>query len=268
MNVRKTLLMTLIVVCAIASSAAFAADPLVSLDAAKLSDGPLTAWQNAGSLGGTFKSAATSPQVKTIDGIKAVDFDGKQYMLADFTAPASITGEKPWTVIVKVYARNVSAERTLLSWANRPGNCMEIEYGDAPLWGALGTWSDFTSGWGNVTPATGKWHQLIYSYAGGKDGEFQAWCDGEIKVSKPFSLATKDGRPFVLGACMLDDPEKNPGYIHFIDAAIASVQVYDRGYSQIECWKTSGKTSAYPVAPRPEYHARYPHHHPPVGACR
>lgn len=241
-----------IVVAVVAGTGAWAQGaPLVSLDAAKLPDGPLAAWDNTGSLGGSFKSTGTSPQVKTIDGVKAVDFDGKQYMLADFNAPASITADKPWTVIVNVYARDIGAERTLLSWANRPVNCMEIEYGDAPLWGALGTWSAYTTGWGDVTPAARKWRQLIYSYAGGKDGEFQAWCDGELKVSKKFSLTTKDGRPFVLGACMLDDPEKKPGYIHQIDAAIASVQVYDRGYSQIECWKASGKTAAYPVAPQP-----------------
>jgi len=251
MNVKKTLLMTLIVVCAIASSAAFAADPLVSLDAAKLADGPLAAWDNTGSLGGAFKSTGTNPQVKTIDGVKAVDFDGKQYMLGDFNAPASITGDKPWTVIVNVYARDIGGERCLFSWANRPGNCMEIEYGDAPFWGALGTWGEFTTGWLDKVPAKNQWHTLIYSYAGGKDGEFQAWCDGDLIVLKKGTIATKEGRPFVVGACMLDDPEKKPGYIHFIDAAIASVQVYDRGYSQIECWKASGKTSAYPVAPRP-----------------
>ena len=225
--------------------------PLVSLDAAKLADGPLAAWDNTGSLAGSFKSIGTSPQVKTIDGVKAVDFDGKQYMLGDFNAPASITGDKPWTVIVKVYARDIGGERTLLSWANRPGNCMEIEYGDAPFWGALGTWGEFTTGWLDKVPAKNQWHTLIYSYAGGKDGEFQAWGDGDLIVLKKGTIATKDGRPFVLGACMLDDPEKKPGYIHFIDAAIASVQVYDRGYSQIECWKAGGKTAAYPVAPRP-----------------
>ena len=225
--------------------------PLVSLDASKLADGPLATWANTGSLAGSFKSIGTSPQVKTIDGIKAVDFDGKQYMLGDFTAPASITGDKPWTVIVKVYARDISGERCLFSWANRPVNCMEIEYGDAPFWGALGTWGEFTTGWLDKVPAKNQWHTLIYAYAGGKDGEFQAWCDGDLIVLKKGAIATKDGRPFVVGACMLDDPEKNPGAIHFVDGAIASVQVYDRGCSQVECWKTSGKTAAYPVSPRP-----------------
>lgn len=227
-------------------------EPLVSLDASKLPEGPLAAWENAGTLKGSFKNDGTNPQVKVVDGVKAVDFGGKDHMLADFKAPAGITGDKPWTCIVRVYARDASFERTMLSWSNRPDNCLEIEYGSAALYGALGTWNGTnTTGWGNGLPKEKQWHTLVYTYHGGKDGEFQAWCDGEMRVSKKFSLATKADRYFVLGACMTggDNPNDRPGYTHQIDGALASVKIYDRPMSPVEIWNVSGFNSACQTAP-------------------
>src|SRR5881628_3290413 len=50
---------------------------LVNLDATALPEGPLAAWANAGTLGGTFDSAGdTTPAVATVDGAKAVQFIG------------------------------------------------------------------------------------------------------------------------------------------------------------------------------------------------
>jgi len=251
-----TLLVIFVASMASAEVLARPALPLVDLDASKLSEGPLPVWENAGSLKGTFSSDGTNPQVRIVGGVKAVDFGGKDHMLSDFKAPASITGDKPWTCIVRTYCRDVSRERTLVSWSNRPENCLEIEYGDAVLWGALGTWSANTTGWNNNVPRPHRWRTLIYTYQGGKDGEFQAWCDGELRVSRRFTLGTKEGRPFVLGACMTGDPHRNPGYTHFIDGAIASVRIFARGFTPLESWRASGFTSAYPGSPaeQPDRH--------------
>lgn len=260
MNVKKTLWMALIITFAASwTSVAAVVDEdekpippgleLVSLDAAKLPDGPLAAWRNTGALGGSFKSVGTSPQVKTIDGVKAVDFDGKQCMLADFIAPESITGDMPWTVIVKTYGRDITRERTLLAWSTRPDNALEIEYGTATLWGALGTWGAFTTGWGANVPEAKKWHTLVYCYFGGKDSDFQAWSDGRLIVNKKATLATKPGMPFVLGACMTGEPDKNPGYTHQIDGAIASVRVYNYPFTLMQAQNACGKFSAIPIAP-------------------
>jgi hypothetical protein len=224
--------------------------PLVALDAAKLQEGPLASWDNSGSLKGVFKNDGTHPQVKIIDGVKAVDFSGKDHMLADFKAPAGLVGDKPWTVIVKTHCRDLSGERALFSWANRPDNCLELEYGDATQYGAIGTWSGNVSGWLDKLPAKSTWHTLIYTYAGGKDGEFQTWCDGNLCVTRTFSLTTKADRPFVLGACMAGDPVAGVGYDHQMVGAIASLQVYDRGFTPLENWNASGFTSALPLAPQ------------------
>jgi hypothetical protein len=223
--------------------------PLVDLDAAALPEGTLTEWANAGSLGGAFKSAG-APQAKTLDGVKAVEFGGQDHFLADFRAPTSITGDKPWTVIVRTRCKEIRGERALVAWADRPNNCLEIEYGDALLYGAVGTWNDpNTLGWTKAPPETGKWHTLIYAYAGGQGGELQAWCDGEMLSSKKVTLATKPDRAFVIGACQFETAPGNYRYEHAIIGAIASVRVYDRAFSGVEVWNASGQRSAFAVSP-------------------
>ncbi len=225
--------------------------PLIDLDASKLSEGPLAAWKNAGSLNGAFSNDGANPQVKVIDGVKAVDFSGKDRMLADFKAPAALTGDKPWTVIIKTNCRELTGERTLISWSNRPDSCLEIGYGEATYFGAIGTWSNNVSDWANNVPVKNKWHTMIYSYAGGADGTFQAWCDGELRVSKKFTpLTTKTDRPFVIGACMTGDPAPGVGYVHNINGAIASIKVIDRAYSTIESWNAYGFNSAILLSPQ------------------
>ena len=223
--------------------------PIVQLDASSLAEGPITEWSNAGGLGGVFK-AAGAPQVKTVDGVKAVEFSGKDYFLADFRAPAGITGDKPWTVLVQTRCTNIRGEKALIAWASRPNNCLEIEYGDTLAYGAVGTWNDpNTLGWTKDPPATGQWHTLIYTYSGGQGGDLQAWCDGEMFSSKKATLATKPGNAMVLGACQFETAPDTYRYEHNIIGAIAKLQVYDRSFSGVEIWNASGKTSSFVLSP-------------------
>ncbi len=226
-----------------------ATEPLVDMDAGRLTEGPLSAWDNTGSLKGTFKNDGTQPQVKIIGGTKAVAFGGGDHMLADFTAPDSITGDRPFSCVVRAYCTDIRGERALISWSTRPSNCLEIEYGDAPQWGAIGTYSDAQLGWTKGAPQTGKWHRLVYTYTGGKDGTLQAWCDSELRAEKRGTVATKPGKQFVLGACQAEDGPNKFRYEHAIVGAIASVKVYDHALSPFEVWKASGMDTPYPVAP-------------------
>lgn len=224
--------------------------PLVSLDSGKLNEGMLETWENAGSLNGTFRNDDTNPQVKFVDDIKAVVFSGKDHMTADFTAPSSITGSQGWTCVVRAYSTQVSGERTIFSWANRPLNCLQIEYGDARLYGAIGTWNDpHTLGWAGNIPKSGQWHTLVYSYSGGQNGEMQAWCDGELRSTKKGTLATKPGKPFVIGACLQENEPNKFDYVLPFSGAVAMIKVYDRLLTPLEIWNASGFDSAYPVEP-------------------
>ena len=226
-----------------------ASGPLVDLDASKLAEGPLPSWTNTGSLKGSFKNDGALPQVKVIDGVKAVAFGGAEHLLADFTAPDSITGDKPFSCVVRAYSTDIRGERALIAWSTRPGNCLELEWSDAPGWGAIGTFSDAQMGWTKGAPPTGKWHHLIYTYTGGKDGTLQAWCDAELRAEKKGTVATKPGKPFVLGACQAENGPDKVTYEHSIVGAIASVQVHDHALGAMEVWKASGMDTPYPVAP-------------------
>jgi len=226
--------------------------PLVRLEAAGLPEGPLGQWANAGALGGVFDADGTTPQVRVVDGVRAVDFSGSDYMKADFTAPAAITGDGAWTAVAQVYGRDISGERALVSWANRPVRCLSLGYGDSLLYGALGTWDDpNVSGWDSGVPEPKAWHTLVYVYEGGTDGEFQAWCDGALRASKRVTLSTKPGRTFSLGATMLggDDPEDEIRWVHRFDGAIAGIRIYDRAMSRLEVWNASGMDAACLEAP-------------------
>jgi len=231
-----------------------AAEPLVALDADGLPSGPLTAWENAGSLKGTFRNHGTRPQVRVVDGVKAAVFGGKDHMTADFTAPAGITGDKAWTCVVRMHSTQVTGERSLVFWASRPYHCLELEYGDAPMWGAIGTWNDpHTLGWNNRVPQTGQWHILAYSYSGGRDGQMQAWCDGELRARKKGSLATKSGKAFVIGACINETADGKLEYMHHIVGAIAMVRIYDRTLTPLEIWNASGMELALPAEPERDH---------------
>lgn len=88
---------------------------------------------------------------------------------------------------MRVRNDDASFERAVVAWANRPNNCLELEYGNALKYGAVGN-DLHTLGWGNDVPEIGRWHVLAYVYQGGKDGDLQAWCDGELRSSKNPSL--------------------------------------------------------------------------------
>jgi hypothetical protein len=75
------------------------ADVLVHLDAAKLDYGPLTSWENQGSLGGSFTGRDKAPVVETVHGHLGVRFDRGQTLtlvpetevpLSDFTLLVSV----------------------------------------------------------------------------------------------------------------------------------------------------------------------------------
>ena len=234
---------------ALASAFAAVAQPLVLLLADRLPPGPLATWPNNGSLGGAFINDGTHPKVEVIQGVTAVTFSGADRMLAPFTAPESITGSKPWTCVVRAFNPGIAGEETMVSWSSRPNNCLQIEYGNAPAYGAIGTWADpHTLGWTKGVPAAGAWHTLIYQYTGGKDGTLRAWCDGELRAEKIATLNTKSGKPLLLGACLLEGTPENRQTLPF-SGSLAMVQIHDRALTPLEIWNASGKRAALPFSP-------------------
>ena len=230
--------------------APLSATALVALDADKLADGTLAEWANGGSLGGSFTNDGTSPTVQVVAGVKAVSFGGRDRMLASFTAPESLTGSKPWTCVVRAFNPRIGGEETMVAWAGRPNNSLQIEYGSARNFGAIGTYNDpNTLGWSNGAPAAGKWHTLAYVYSGGPNGVLRAYSDGRLQAEKTATLNTKAGGLMLLGACLTANPENRQ--TQPFSGSLASVQIYDRVLTPAEIWGLAGQEAAFAIAPAP-----------------
>jgi len=200
---------------------------LVDLTASGLKAGKLEKWENKGRLGGHFHNDGTTPTVQTIKGVTCVTFDGTDRMPATFKAPPSITGRRNFSCEVWVYNPKVdSGEETMVSWAARPRNCIQISYGSSGSYGALGTYSDpATLGWTGGVPKAGRWHHLVVTYQGGPDGYMKAFADGVLNARKRGTLNTGANEEVILG--MAREQSATPGWSWPFSGSLAVVRIYD-----------------------------------------
>lgn len=165
---------------------------LVDVDATGSTLGPMNSITNHGTLQGSFTAvgAGAVPNVTTVGGTKAMQFDGGDVLqLQDASgtpilAPPDITGGDP-TCSIEVWALNpdLANEEALVSWGHRgggDGTNMSFNYGSDFRWGAVGHWGNGDMGWNNLGggPVANKWHHLVFTYDGSTqkiyaDGAFQ-----------------------------------------------------------------------------------------------
>jgi hypothetical protein len=163
---------------------------LVNLRADDASAGS-AAWNNTGSLGGTFaKGGAGDTTVTTNGGVQYVPLDGATYYTGP-NAPASITGSGTRSVEAWVRNPGLQAEETLVAWGRRggpDGSNNAFNYGSSTSFGALGAWAGADSGWGpSGSPAADALHYLVYTYDGTTE---RFYADGVLQTSKAFALNT------------------------------------------------------------------------------
>lgn len=165
---------------------------LVELNSLNLPLGPITTWENTGTLPGGFTSAG-APQVTTVDGIKAVTLGGNADYLVGPIAPDSIGGVNPnRSVEVWAYNPSIAGEETLVAWGNRgggDGTNFAFNYGADVNFGAAGQWGGPDIGWNlpSGAPAAGTWHYLVYTYDGGGvegAGTTRVYADGVLTNSE------------------------------------------------------------------------------------
>ena len=189
------------------------ATTLVDLNATTLPLGPVNAWPNSGTVGGTFAATGT-PQVVSVGGYRAVNLAGGAQYFTGPAAPAAISGEnKPVTVEVWTYNRNIPGEETLLAWGRRGGpdaTNASYNYGTDRRWGAVGHWGGQDIGWidqdaTDGAPAANAWHYLTWTYDGTTE---RLYADGvamhfEDKSLNVWAVDNTPGAlplPFRLGA--------------------------------------------------------------------
>ncbi|NQT86452.1 hypothetical protein HQ560_06780, partial [bacterium] len=206
---------------------------VIDLDAKALPLGALTRWPNAGVAGGAFVKpkleGMTNPVVRTVAGRKGVDFTGPRHLASSFLAPKTITGDHAFTLAVWAYSPRVGDAETMVSWAGRPSRSAQFLYGHSRGIGAWVSYATGDCGYEAGTPPAGKWHHIVWTYAGGPKGAFRIHVDGRLKTEKTYGLRTKHGDPIWLGAVM-----ENSSPVMPYGGLLGEVAIYDRALTPDE----------------------------------
>ncbi len=192
---------------------------LVDLDAKLLNEGLLSsAISNNGSLGGEFEIVGT-PTVETIDGVKAIRFDGESFLKLSKKAPASLDWNAPFTVSAWVYNPEIGPGECITTWTSRD-NMLQSTY--AALMYGTGNYGAVAHGDGAVdlpykeVPAKGQWHHIVLTFDGMLEN---IYVDGKLNTQTPISLYVEKG-DILIGAS--GEPSENfSGYI-------SKVQLFDK----------------------------------------
>jgi beta-xylosidase len=192
---------------------------LVDLDANTLKMGELVEpIANKGTLGGEFEIVG-KPTVETIDGVKAIRFDGESFLQLSKKAPASLDWNAPFTVSAWVYNPEIGPGECITTWTSRE-NMLQSTY--AALMYGSGNYGAVAHGDGAVdlpykqVPAKGQWHHIVLTFDGMLEN---VYVDGQLNTQTPISLYVEKG-DILIGAS--GEPSENfSGYI-------SKVQLFDK----------------------------------------
>lgn len=220
--------------------------PIINLDASTLGLGPLNSWSNTGSLGGVFDDfnnvvPGDNPTVATVEGKKAVVFDGNDLLIwktaaggAIKLAPATLTSDhnepNDYTIIAEVLNHDIANEEYYFAWARNGGDgtCASFGYGTSWDFGALAHWGWRDMGFGLYsgfqTPAAHVWHKIAITYDGTTE---TVVVDGIIREAEDKDLLIYQNNPVTVGCrynydtgTLVVTPTFN------FSGAVASVKVY------------------------------------------
>jgi hypothetical protein len=178
-------------------SAAGPAEPssnslLVDFKASRLKAGNCAQVANKGKLGGIFHIEGQAT-VSKVEGIQAVNFDGKSFFKLDKPAPASLNWNAPYTAAVWVYNPTVEMGECLLAWNTRD-NMLQGTY--AALMYGTGNYGAVAHGDGAVdvhykgVPEKGQWHHIVVTFDGALEN---VYVDGKLNTQLPLSLYVERG---------------------------------------------------------------------------
>jgi hypothetical protein len=223
------------------------ANMVVKLDASGLTlDSSVSAWVNQGTAGGTFRdpNAAVSgsrPKVKMIEGVKAVLFDGNDFLFCDVNTPDSITGSrtspvvngaKPFTAVYKVWNESLEDEE-IFQWAKQltERKCAAVGYGKVNAWEAASFWGAGDVAFDNYDPAPHQWHTIMQTYAGGTNGKYYVVVDGKLCTDVTRTLDPWPKGYMGIGAEYAGDPNLLPKwkmtYTQWYTGAVADLRIYN-----------------------------------------
>jgi hypothetical protein len=155
-----------------------------------------------------FLAEGGAPALEEIDGGTAVTLNANGAQTDAYQsfedAPAGLVGIDPTRSIEAwVWNPDLVGEETILSWGRRggpDGTNMSFNYGTHPAFGAVGHWGDAPDlGWGDITPAAGRWHHLVYTYDGTTTRVYADGLLSNIEVLGAGVINTHDLHKIVIG---------------------------------------------------------------------
>jgi hypothetical protein len=164
-------------------------------------------------------------KTKTVEGIKAFELDGSNYLKLSVPAPTSLDWNSSFTASVWVYNPEIAEGECLLAWNSRE-NMLQLSYA-ALMYGtakfgavAHGDWA-VDLPYSNL-PEKGKWHHIAVTFDGLLEN---VYVDGELNNQQPIYLFVK-AADILIGAS--GEPNENlTGYI-------SDAKLYDKALSAKE----------------------------------
>ncbi len=213
--------------------------PVVNLISTNLAVGPLNAWTNTGSLGGTFVPPTNGvPNVQSYFGVNAVILDGTNTFFTGPEAPLFLTGGGNRSVEGWILNQNAAGEESVLTWGRRggpAGSNASFNHGTSAAFGAVGMWGGPDIGWGDAANVKqGPWTHIAYTYDAASMTT-RVYVDGVETANETLTapLITHDvdtqGRPLPFRLGTQNEANGNPsGGALRGSLAVAELRVYDR----------------------------------------
>ncbi|MGQ9800480.1 MAG: LamG-like jellyroll fold domain-containing protein [Candidatus Saccharicenans sp.] len=217
---------------------------LIYLDASILPEGRLQSWRNLGTLGGNFIPVfRTQPTVEVVKNQKAVNLTAVDVLLrSTFSPPNSLSGRQPFTLLAKVLVPELAQRRVLLSWSQQPeaGASFGIGKGiDAAFYHSTRVKLGYQKGY----PEPGLWHLMAFVC---DRKTVRVYVDGWLKAEVAAELQIKPDKYFYLGG---ETATGLPLPVDPFNGYLASLELLDGAYSQLEIWNLAGRKEAIPLFP-------------------
>jgi xylan 1,4-beta-xylosidase len=193
---------------------------LVKLNAKDLPLGEITTkFPNNGSIRGEYDKMG-NPTVEMKYNVKAVNFDGDDYLHLTEKAPLSLSWNSPYTVSAWVLNPAIDNAECIVVWSGREGNLMgeyaALMYGTNTAYGASAHWGVPDMPYKEV-PSRDKWHHIALTF----DGMIEkVYVDGKLDNQEQKNLFVHTGNDVYIAYS--GEPTE------YLNGYIASLRIYDK----------------------------------------
>lgn len=207
-----------------APSALVTANALVlDVDASTLGTGAVSSWTGIRTL--TQGLSGNQPAVQTVRGIKAVFFDGNDWLSAS-NVDARITGTScVFTTEAWILNPSIGDDEPYFTWAQRGGPNLTygaVCYASSPGYGAASHWGPVGDmGFDGGLPISNCWHHLVVTYDAA-EGVERVYADGKLTATESKALALYTNGIYQVGrASALDGSDAR-----YFSGAVARLRVH------------------------------------------